>query len=389
TGLIDLSIEQIPDQDEQSAEYPVQVTASYGSAIGSLDTNGIRVNYRHIDSSTFNSVILTPSGSDNYTGVIPKMSAGSVVEYYASATTSLSETSIKQVPLQATPMRFLVGYKTKLTDNCESAANWNTSIANDNALHGLWEHGDPDGTFYQNAASRFIQQDTDHTVIGTQCFVTGNATTNSPSYDDIDSGTTTLVSPLYDISLMQDPYLRFWYFYSNNTGQNPGQTKFVVKLTTNEGGNFQTILSSSVSTDGWTSFGVRLKDDIVITDKFRIHFIASDNIGALVEAAVDDIEILDIPASKSVYQSNDIPVITLFPNPVTGSKVTLHLHGLKLRSLILRDILGKTILHKEYQRTESSVVEFSISETLPNGAYMLEYTTGDGTVKREKLVIAR
>jgi hypothetical protein len=389
TGLIDLTIEQIPDQDAQAAEYPVQVTASYASTIGSLDTDGIRVNYRHIDSSGYTSVILTPAGNNNYTGVIPKMPAGSIIEYYASATTSLSETSIKQVPLEATPMRFLVGYKTKLTDDCESAANWNTSIANDNAARGLWAHGDPDGTFYQSAASGFIQQDTDHTVIGTMCFVTGNAGTNSPSYDDIDSGTTTLVSPLYNVSTMRDPYLRFWYFYSNNTGQNPGQTKFLVKLTTNEGVDFQTILSTSVSTDGWAPFGVRLKDDISITDKFRIYFIASDNIGALVEAAVDDIEILDAPALESVDPDKITSPLTLFPNPVTGSKVTVHLNGLELRSLILRDLLGKIALSKEYQHTHPDALELAIPETLANGAYMLEYTTEDGTVKREKLIIAR
>lgn len=387
SGLIDLGIEQIPDQTAQTSEYPVQVTASYTAAIGSLDTDGIRVNYRHIDSSAYTSILLTPAGNNIYTGVIPKMPAGSIVEYYASATTSLSESSIKQVPLEATPMRFLVGYKTKLTDDCESATNWKTSLPNDNAVHGRWEHGDPDGTFYQSSATGFIQQDTDHTVIGTLCFVTGNAPTNSPSYDDVDSGTTTLVSPLYDISSMRDPYLRFWYFYSNNTGQNPGQTKFLVKLTTNDGADFHTILSTSVSTDGWTSYGVRLKDDISINGTFRIHFIASDNIGALVEAAIDDIEILDVPEARSVYQTDKTPpTLTLFPNPVTGSTVTIQLNGHKLRSLRLLDMLGKAIFTKESPR---NTVELVIPESLPNEAYIVEYTSQDGIVRREKLVIAR
>jgi len=389
TGLIDLSPQQIPDQDQLATEYPVTVTASYASAIGALDTTSVRVYYRHIDSTAYNFITLTQTDGGTYSGSIPKMSAGSIVEYYARAATTLSTTSVKEFPLPSSPMTFLVGYQKHILDDCESDENWIHDDA-DNASAGLWVLAEPKGTFYQGAANEFVQQDTDHTPTGVNCFVTGNSNSASPSLDDVDNGTTSLISPAYNLSAMRDPVIRWWYYYSNATGQNPGVPKWVVKISDDDGTTYKNAHSTALSTDGWVLYTIRVTDYVPLSSTIRLKFIASDNVGALVEAGIDDIEILDVPAPESVYPADNVTsTLTLFPNPVTGSRVTIHLNELQLRSLSLRDILGKVVLSRENHRTHGNTLELAIPEALSNGTYMLEYTTSEGQTRHEKLVIAR
>lgn len=390
TGLIELSPEQVADQDETATEYRVNVVASYESVIGDLDPATLRIYYRHIDTTNYSFVPLTETGINTYTCTIPKMPAGSIVEYYASASTTLSETSVKESPLPTSPMRFLVGYKNQLTDDCESNIGWASETTTDDASKGLWTHGEPFGTFYQSAANGYVQQDTDHTATGIHCFVTGNQEIATPSVDDVDNGTTTLISPAYDLSKMRDPVIRWWYYYSNNTGQNPGLTKWIVKISGDDGQSYLTVHNTTLVTDGWTQYGVRVSDYIPLSDKVRIEFIASDNIGALVEAGVDDIEILDVPLQESVYQEGtNTAGVLLYPNPVTGSSVSMKMTGaVRSASFLLRDIMGKVVHTLSVSNITGEELEISLPESLPNGTYLLEYTL-NGSIKHEKLIIAR
>lgn len=389
TGSIELTPMQLPDQDAHLQEYPVSVRSSYASVIGALDSSSVRLYYRHSDSTNYAYVTLSHVQDDLYSGVIPKLPAGSIVEYYASASTTLSSTSLKQAPLPTSPMVFLVGYKQKVLDDCESGEGWSTDKFVDNASKGVWVHGEPFGTFYQSAVDVFIQQDTDHSQSGIHCFVTGNQETTSTSLDDVDNGTTSLISPAYDFSTMTDPVLRWWYCYSNETGQNPGLPKWVVRISNDDGATYRIAQTTSLATKGWTSFTIRVKDLVPLSSAVRLKFIASDNIGALVEASVDDIEILDVPTPESVYEGveNDL-LLTLYPNPVTGSKVTLKTNGLPANSsLVLRDVVGK-VVHTYMISSGGNETELAIPGSLVNGAYILEYTS-DGLIRREKLILAR
>lgn len=390
SGLIELSTEQIADQGEEALVYPVRMTATYTSLIGEIDTTQLRIYYRLIDSAVFQSVPAKHHTDNTYIGLIPRVPKGSIVEYYGVASTTLSQTAVKESPHSTTPLRFLVGYKMLLSDECESGSGWANETSSDNATKGVWVHALPKGTYYQNAAQQFVQQDTDHTPTGVHCFVTGNEETTTPSLDDVDNGITTLISPAFDLSEMLNPVIRWHYYYSNNTGLNPGLAKWVVKLSNDDGVNYTTIHSTTQATDGWVQYEARVRDYKALTDKVRIEFIASDNIGALVEAGVDDIQIFDAPLFESTPQTTiSTSTVALFPNPVSGQALNLSIKDIdKNTSVTLRDVLGNSIISVPISRAASEWIDIHIPLSIPNGVYFIELSS-QGQMIREKFVIVR
>ena len=83
--------------------------------------------------------------------------------------------------------------------------------------------------------------------------VTGNAeiTTLTIGFDDVDGGLTSLLSPVYTLGNWDEIILDFWYWYSNNLGNNPGTDHFVIEFRENNNLPFQILFDTTISTDGW------------------------------------------------------------------------------------------------------------------------------------------
>ena len=90
----------------------------------------------------------------------------------------------------------------------------------DNVTAGLWQRGIPQATWkgWSNA-----QPAADHSPSGVRCFVTGPLAGQNYWDHDVDGGKTTLFSPVYDLSNMQELIIRYFKWYKNNTAQNPNQ----------------------------------------------------------------------------------------------------------------------------------------------------------------------
>jgi hypothetical protein len=102
-----------------------------------------------------------------------------------------------------------------------------------------------------------------------------------------------LTSPLLDLTSFGTVQLRYYRWYSNDTGQNPGQDYWVAEISDDDGANWTMIENTNVSERSWLLVERTLNDYIEMTDRVRIRFIASDEGGgSVVEAAVDDLEIL-------------------------------------------------------------------------------------------------
>jgi hypothetical protein len=394
-GLINLSVEKVPDQDSSALSYPISVTASYDSPIGAIDTSSVIGHYRKRGVISFTDLKLSREDSVHYSASIGKFPSGSVVEYYASAATNISSTAVKEAPAKTEPYYFLIGYKRQILDDLESSSGWTAGLPSDAATTGIWAYGKPNGTFFYYDSTFFVQQDTDHTPAGTKCFVTGNAATNVPSDDDVDNGSTTLTSPAYDLAKMNKPFIRYWYYFSNNTGSNPGISQWVVSLSTDDGNSWKNVQSTTTSTDGWQQYGFSLSDYGNVSDKVRLRFIASDNIGSLVEAGVDDIEILDalLPAEDV---RTDIPGVTYelqaYPNPITSQTLRVALYSPERdnATLVLRDILGNIVQVLESDKLIDGAFEntYLLNPQITNGMYFLEWNN-KSAIQRTKIVIAR
>ncbi len=176
-------------------------------------------------------------------------------------------------------------------EDFEAGANgWAQGGTND-ATTGLWELGDPVGTAAQP----------DDCASGTSCWATG---LSGPGLgdNDIDGGTTTLLSPAFDLTGLIEPGVRYARYYSNNTGSTPGTDTWVVEISNDDGANWSTVESTNVSDEGfvYSVIDFPLMGILAPTNQMRIRFVASDLAdGSLVEAVVDDFRTVDFAGGCS------------------------------------------------------------------------------------------
>ena len=115
---------------------------------------------------------------NQYEGNITGLYDGIIVEYFIMALNSEGITQYYPPAGPENPIYFTVGdlpdfYSTEFETELN---NWTIGSDEDNATAGIWELADPVGTYNDN--NLLIQPDSDHTLNGTQCFITGNGYEN-------------------------------------------------------------------------------------------------------------------------------------------------------------------------------------------------------------------
>jgi choice-of-anchor B domain-containing protein len=187
-----------------------------------------------------------------------------------------------------------ISVATVAEDAFEVASGWTAGIAGDTATSGQWVRVDPVGT---NA-----QPENDHTVNGTICFVTGQGVVGGgDGAADVDGGVTTLLSPNYDLTGLDEPTLEYWYWYSNNQGGAPNADSMPVEISNNGGTTWVALETIATNNAAWTKRSWRVRDFVTPTNQVRVRFIARDlATGSLVEAGVDDFKITNVDCTPNI-----------------------------------------------------------------------------------------
>jgi len=234
--------------------------------------------------------------SHEYVGEIPAMSPGTIVTYYIYAEDSYGNEYFSPENAPAITHFFLIGnmntFPTLFADNGESDLGWALGIEGDNATTGIWEKADPIGT---TIGGMEVQPEDDHTVDGVIAFVTGNVPFDGSNVGDgdVDGGKTTLLSPAMNLIGAVNPVFGYWRWYTNNLGNAPNSDDWVVQVTA-DGQNWVDLERTSQSENVWTYKQFLLNQYIELSTQVQVRFIADDSgDGSLVEAAVDDIFILN------------------------------------------------------------------------------------------------
>jgi len=250
-------------------------------------------------------VVPTSLGGNLYEADIPAASCGTVVQYYVSArtTTGVTWTDPPAGPTQVHSSLAASYVANGFTDDMEVDLGWTVGAPGDDATTGIWERVNPNGTG--------AQPENDHSdAPGTQCWVTGQGSVGGSSGEnDVDDGTTTLISPNMDATGLADPFLSYWRWYSNNAGGNPGQDTLVIDISSNGGGSWVSLEvvgpTGFDSIGGWIQHRVRIADFVTPTNQIRLRLIASDlGGGSVVEAAIDDISIDDLTCAVGITNVN-------------------------------------------------------------------------------------
>ena len=206
--------------------------------------------------------------------------------------------------------------ETAFFDDAESDLGWNKGLPGDDATTGRWRRRNPVGT---EADSILVQPEFDHTPgSAVRCFVTSNTIRNlAPATADVDGGRTTLLSPPIDLSDRASAFLRYWRWYTNDTGGSIDDA-WLVDASPDSGMTWLNLETDTASTRSWVRKEFDLHHLIGLTDKVVLRFTASDyGEESVVEAAVDDIEVLGCP-----YTADTAPPAVVLLSPNGGEEVT-------------------------------------------------------------------
>ena len=162
---------------------------------------------------------------------------------------------------------------------------WATAAPND-AVTGRFEWGDPELTGAQ-------PEDDATPAPGVSAWVTGLAAGGGLGDFDVDTGTTTIVSPILDVTGSPAPVLEVQAFFNNDLGASPGEDPLRIDISSNGGGSWVAGLVSLTDFSAWTPVQITLADKVPLNTQFRIRVQTQDLGvgGSLVEAGIDEVRI--------------------------------------------------------------------------------------------------
>jgi hypothetical protein len=232
---------------------------------------------------------LTPTATPNqYEASIPGQPAGSRVQFWLTGSDAVGNRSLDPAGGPYAPHSFVIATVADLfASDMETADGWTGGVAGDTATSGQWVRVDPNGVFNSSVE---VQPENDHSPSGTTCWITGNDPVGSAQgAQDVDNGTTTLLSPMFDVAGIAGLEVRYWRWYTNDTGQSPGLDPWVVQAQF-DGGPWVTLENTPTSLRAWTEKVHQLESLApALGSQLQLRFIANDaSPGSLVEAGVDD-----------------------------------------------------------------------------------------------------
>lgn len=278
-----------------STGFPVVIYGVYG---GEVLAGSQRLHYR-VDGSLWEHQVMAPLAGDTFTAKLTPAPCSSVVEFYFSAQmtggATYEEASMAS-PFSAVPVTDIT---VLMDDNFETDLGWTVTST---ASEGMWERGAP--------AQGGVRGDpaTDYDGSG-QCFVTGNGVD-----EDIDDGTTTLISPTFDLS-GGDAEISYARWLDNTFGASPNEDVMEVFVSNDNGASWvlaETVGPVEEAAGGWYTHSFPVADFVSPTAQMKVRFVVGDlGSGSVVEAAVDAFSVTRYSCSDGLPQpaieTTDLP----------------------------------------------------------------------------------
>jgi len=307
-SLLRIAHQERSDATAAERDYLVQARVSTAAFIG-VNPNAVTLHYS-TNGANFQPLRMSLVSGATFEARISRTAPGTVVSYYFTAQDNLGASlSFPFNAPQSKVFSFLAGFRSRVFDDFETEKGWKIGDPSDNATSGVWERANPVGTKINQTQ---VQSEDDHTPgSGEICFVTGNAGPNDAAgANDVDGGKTTLFSPVFDLTSHKNPVIRYYRWYSNNAGASPGQDFWEVHVSNDSGKTWVEVERTNETDNSWRRVVFFANKLLPATNKMLLRFVAQDqNPGSLVEAAVDDFEILDVETVTEVAA----PIASLLP----------------------------------------------------------------------------
>jgi choice-of-anchor B domain-containing protein len=250
-------------------------------------------------------------------------------------------------------------------DDFEFDFGWNVS---GNAVTGKWERGIP------NPTNQTVMDADANYDCGKQAYVTGNHPNQNPDFDDVDKGTTTLISPQMDWTNLNDVHVSYaWAFYCFHGPETPddelrillsnGTQVIQIDAWGGAQGNPMNFEYREKAVSGLIPFTTTMQLFVRISDE--------DPNMNVTEAAFDHFQITE--GSSLNTMENVEEELEVYPNPTQGM---LFLKNLKVgEELVLMDLSGRCIFTSQVDNPEMKIS----LEAFKPGVYLL--TAGKSSFK--------
>ncbi|MBX2979094.1 MAG: hypothetical protein KF905_07360 [Flavobacteriales bacterium] len=386
---------------------PISATATITFPFNTY-LNGVRCFYRVNASGSWQSVLMTNTGGNNYAASIPPQPSGSLIAYYVAVEDIFGQLSSVQ-PIGAAqddpnlPYYILVGYNLQATEDVDflhQLGNWTTGLPGDNATTGQWEQTFPIPSYSEsNGGGVMVAPGFQTTPNGEFCWVTQNAQSpfDGMGTADVDGGSTSFMSGNINVTTYLNPTFTYQRWYVNNPpgGANPNADWWQVYVSSNGGNTWVPVENTKTSDRSWRRNAFRVADYVPLTSTFRIKFVASDSIrpgtnldgGSLVEAAVDDIQLWDAPNQTVVAELMPADLLFLYPDPANDVlMVDLRVAGATDLQLEVVDLSGRRVMQLPTTAGAPTLRTVDVGR-LADGQYVLRAQWQGGHAERRFTVI--
>jgi hypothetical protein len=258
----------------------------------------------HVDTgSGFQQFALVPDAANSFTAAFPAPSnCPANIEYFVSfeLQSGTTVTAPRGASAQGASVFVALAADEVAFDDLydfESPVGFSVGAPGDDATTGVWVRVDPIGTG--------AQPENDNTADGALAWVTGQGSPGgSLGENDIDEGTTSLVSNRIDLSGAQSATISYARWYSNNTGASPNADVFEVFVSDDDGQSYVLVErvgpAGAGTSGGWIETGFVVDDFVDLTSTIRLKFVASDlGDGSVVEAGIDDVRVFGVSCGVS------------------------------------------------------------------------------------------
>lgn len=286
-------------------------------------------------------------------------------------------TSCITTVIDGTPLNFILqsGY----ADDFTTDNNWQVAST---CSTGAWVRDVPVGTTYgaviANPATDFSSD------CGNICFVTGNGGGTSNT-DDLDGGSTTLTSPVFDLTSYTNAYVSYsyWYFNNNNAPANNVDTMFFYL----NNGTTTVLIDSAflnfTTSSAWLYNSLRIADYITPTNNmtFIVRFEDKASSGNICEGGFDNFMVTEVITS---LEETEASAIRVNPNPSAG---VFHLNIpadliTGSSNIQITDATGRIV----YTSPVDGPVTSINLENVPSGLYIATVQGSKKPIKAVKLI---
>ncbi|OWY22929.1 choice-of-anchor B family protein [Sphingobacteriales bacterium UPWRP_1] len=268
-------------------------------------------------------------------------------------------------------------------DDCYADLGWTVSNSGANA-DGAWARVVPIGTNYADQSSNpdvDVSGDT-----GGVCFLTGNGNGGPESYD-LDSGSSTLLSPHMDLTGYADPYLSFYRWYSAFNSTTGADTLSFYLSNGTQTVLLRTLYPDDITQHQWHLETFRVSD--FLAPAANMQFVALAHAGSpesIFECGIDLFNITDGYApgvGLPDIEATAGKMLQITPNP--AGNVALLTAPTAITAVSVYNLQGQLL--QTYAATGTNTLQLSVHELKP-GLYPVQCQTQNGMFTG-KIVVLR